>query len=115
MDKLEYLNCEGCEHLTDNAFKYLLLSSTNLNINKSQICIKNPMEDCKIQQVELDLCKDCVLKNNIEDYQEFQEWTFRPNINNTRPRCIRKNLKSNSHIDTRSSSKGKYIIFLYPK
>lgn len=74
MDKLEYLNCEGCEHLSDNAFKFLLLSSTlSLKNIKSQSCLSNPSTLCTYEDIEggsgqlQDFCKDCSTKQSIED------------------------------------------------
>jgi len=57
LDKLEHFNCEGCAKISDDAFKYLLLSCRNNqhsycldNMNKDKICVNffDNLETCKI-------------------------------------------------------------------
>lgn len=65
MDKLRNLNCEGCEKLSDNAFKYLLISSTiNMIKAKSQTCTKRGTCSVGATQPAGSKCFD---KQNIED------------------------------------------------
>jgi F-box/leucine-rich repeat protein 5 len=77
LDKLKALNCEGCVKLSDNAFKFLLLTSIldkNLNLkDKSQYCLKNDTMKCKIlpkdlvqvEKLDDDIEKDCSEKKEM--------------------------------------------------
>lgn len=78
LEKLENLNCEGCENLSDNAFKFILISST-VNIFKSA-CHQQTSHECQpIIQVDSnsansrseqshDRCADCAnSKRSIEE------------------------------------------------
>ena len=89
LDKLEELNCEGCENLSDNAFKHLLMSNIAYknnykSKNESQQCKQNPTTCDSIENIErlqdsLELvtvnnsndnrekCQQCTRLNNIED------------------------------------------------
>jgi len=89
LDKLEDLNCEGCEKLSDNAFKHLLMSNVIYKKmsklkNESQRCNSNPTE-CDNESIERlkvenkdcfelvsslnnsEKCNQCTRLNNIED------------------------------------------------
>lgn len=89
MDKLEELNCEGCENLSDNAFKHLLMSNiayknNHKSKNESQQCKQNPTTCDSIENIERlrdnselvtvnnsndnrEKCEQCTRLNNIED------------------------------------------------
>lgn len=64
LDRLQSLNFEGCHNLTDNAFKFLLLS------NDKNECLINPRLRCEskleelneIESGENDSCKKCAAK-----------------------------------------------------
>ncbi|CAF0705363.1 unnamed protein product [Brachionus calyciflorus] len=83
LDQLQYLNCEGCNYLTDNAFKFILMSTVSDIKIKRMECVKNSNLKCVLEtneeelteittgesviQNSQDFCKDCQRKNNIED------------------------------------------------
>ena len=83
---MEYLNCEGCEKLSDNAFRYILMAfsmvdsnnstkeASDVNCfrkvarskNKSKKSTKSSVESVKI----IEDCNECINQNrlnNIED------------------------------------------------
>lgn len=65
MNKLRSLNFEGCQNLTDNAFKFLLLSNEN---KPNSECVTNPKLKCRssfdqINEIESDdngSCENCL-------------------------------------------------------
>ena len=84
MNKLEYLNCEGCEKLSDNAFKYLH-ASINFKTNSETECLKKELVSDNLKEITNQLiqvndideninrsenkseCNECIKINNIED------------------------------------------------
>ena len=81
LDKLKTLNCEGCDKLSDNAFKFLLLTSIldkNVHLkHKSQHCLRNVTIKCKI------LPNDVLLQHEI-DQAEVEEEEEKKNENEKR-------------------------------
>lgn len=68
MDKLEFLNCEGCDKITDNSFKYLLISSAKFQMTRSQICKKNNHTQSSNKSDQGLSCGNCTENhNNIEE------------------------------------------------
>ncbi len=89
MDKLEYLNCEGCEKISDNAFRYLLMSFAmvdsnnsmkesphvkcyrksviNSQANKTKNEIKQNLSNKKL----IDDCNECVNKSRLNSIEEI--------------------------------------------
>ena len=66
---MEHLNCEGCENLSDDAFKYLLLSSCNTNESNT-----NLEKSCLNEQINLfDNLKTTVTINNIEEIKNIED------------------------------------------
>ena len=63
MNYLEHFNCEGCENLSDKAFKYLLESKKNAQQRAN--CSKKPNSKDELEQSH---CRSCVdNKNSIEE------------------------------------------------
>lgn len=64
LNKLEQLNCEGCENLSDKAFKYLLLSTKTRQTESD--CITN-QHKCSLKNESL--CNSCskYQSNSIEE------------------------------------------------
>ena len=99
LNKLEYLNCEGCEKISDNAFKYLLMSFAMLDsnnpmkesphircykktvvesqANKSKNEIKQSLNNPKL----LDDCNECVNKSRLNNIEEI--FSTETNANST--------------------------------
>lgn len=81
MNKLRNLNFEGCQNLTDNAFKFLLLS----NINKPNgDCVMNPRIKCGSS---LDQINEIESENNISC-----EKCLRREESNNKPHLVSINL-----------------------
>lgn len=63
LNYLEHFNCEGCENLSDKAFKYLLESKKNAQQRAN--CSKKPNSKDELEQSH---CRSCVdNKNSIEE------------------------------------------------
>jgi len=74
LEKLANLNCEGCERLSDNAFKFILISSTaNLagllvnNGKRHHKCRQPTSINQTIEHLHGDRCADCTNKQAIEE------------------------------------------------
>ncbi len=69
MDKLNYINFEGCDKLSDNAFKFLLISS--LKPIKNAILNKYESQFDDIKNVRLNI-EELIseFKNKTDDYNK---------------------------------------------
>ena len=81
-EKLEHLNFEGCEKISDNAFKYLL---SGRNSSKSINCV------------------------NICKYDELTSFKFKNGINQkiNCDDCIKNHLNEEDHLNDQSTSQDK--------
>ncbi|RNA08313.1 F-box LRR-repeat 5-like [Brachionus plicatilis] len=80
LDKLRSLNCEGCQNLTDDAFKFLLISN---KIKSNTSCLLDPTIKCdpsgdqikEIESGDKNICEKCA------KHQEFNNKSSLISIN----------------------------------
>ena len=71
---MEYLNCEGCQYLSDDAFKYLLMSTNYIEKDQNH-SLKTPINNvnavnCSSHCLNRNQCFDFVDKNDSNNNLE---------------------------------------------
>ena len=64
LDYLEHFNCEGCENISDNAFKFILIATIAASL--LQQAVEDEHEHEETAEVEY-YCGDCTSKHSIEE------------------------------------------------